>query len=221
MTLSRWPVERITTALAALPRRQIRSAAKDKSAAVLVPLCLDVHLRPAVLCCVRSTKLRSHAGEICFPGGRREAGDTDDAATALRETEEELGLSGQRVSVLGTMQPILSSGKIAVTPVVGLVAGDGHGGSLNLASLQLDMSEVSAAFTVDLQHLMDPATLVFHELSVPRKSVWVASNAIVFASIAWSLFKSNGLLQVLCKCPNEITSRLLFSVIVESSMGFV
>ena len=176
-----WPAERIASSLATLPRKKIRSAVADKSAAVLLPLCLDARLRPSVLCCVRAPKLRSHAGEICFPGGRREPQDTSDAAAALRETEEELGLPPSRVEVLGELPPILSNRRMAVTPVVGLVTGDGPGGSLTPASLVLERGEVAAAFTVDLEHLLAPSTLKFHDVVVPRESVPMRIPAFVLA----------------------------------------
>jgi 8-oxo-dGTP pyrophosphatase MutT (NUDIX family) len=102
--LRAWPAERIAAALAALPATKIRSAVADKSAAVLLPLCLDAQQRPAVLCCVRAPQLRAHAGEICFPGGRREPQDASDADAALRETGEELGLPASSVQILGEIR---------------------------------------------------------------------------------------------------------------------
>jgi len=60
--------------------------------------------RPArVLLIRRSATVKSHRAQIAFPGGRREATDTDPAATALREMEEEVGIERQRVKVLGTI----------------------------------------------------------------------------------------------------------------------
>merc|ERR1719215_2013618 len=98
-----WHLQQIEARFAALPRQRLRSALPDKCAAVLVPLCLDDQLRPAVLLCVRAAGLRSHAGEICFPGGRTDPTDKDAASTALREAEEELGIDSSDVRVLGKM----------------------------------------------------------------------------------------------------------------------
>ena len=90
-------------------------------AAVLVPL----HLKRGVLHAVfteRHHDLPRHAGEISFPGGRRDPGDADLVATALRETHEEVGLPPESVEVLGALEPIptVVTG-YAIYPFVGIV----------------------------------------------------------------------------------------------------
>lgn len=65
--------------------------------------------------------MRKHAGEVCFPGGKREPGDQDDVATALREAQEELGIDPGCVDVVVTMPPVLSKHLLSVTPVVATV----------------------------------------------------------------------------------------------------
>jgi 8-oxo-dGTP pyrophosphatase MutT (NUDIX family) len=90
-------------------------------AAVLVPLYLDreeVH----VVFTRRQEELRRHAGEISFPGGRREEGEGDLRATALREAREEIGLPVEAVEIVGALQPTptLATG-YAVYPFVGLI----------------------------------------------------------------------------------------------------
>lgn len=74
-----------------------------------------------VVLTVRSENLRSHAGQISLPGGSREAGDRDPAATALREAEEEIGLSPEQVEVIGRLGPMDLPSGFRVTPVVGLI----------------------------------------------------------------------------------------------------
>ncbi len=93
-------------------------------AAVLVPL----HLKRGVLHAVfteRHHDLPRHAGEISFPGGRRDTGDADLVATALRETHEEVGLPPESVEVLGALEPIptVVTG-YAIYPFVGIVPGN-------------------------------------------------------------------------------------------------
>jgi len=93
-------------------------------AAVLVPL----HLKRGVVHAVfteRHHDLPRHAGEISFPGGRRDPGDADLVATALRETHEEVGLPPESVEVLGALEPIptVVTG-YAIYPFVGLVPGN-------------------------------------------------------------------------------------------------
>jgi 8-oxo-dGTP pyrophosphatase MutT (NUDIX family) len=91
-------------------------------AAVLVPV-LDLP-DPALLFTVRSQEVRDHKGEVSFPGGVRHPADPDLLATALRETEEELGIRRDVVEVLGALPPThtVVSGYVIV-PFVGLLAG--------------------------------------------------------------------------------------------------
>ena len=85
------------------PRRRRRSASrKPAPASVLVPLVQRAD-GLQVLLTRRTEHLRDHAGQISFPGGRGEAADADAVATALRETEEEVGLPRQRVDVIGRL----------------------------------------------------------------------------------------------------------------------
>jgi len=90
-------------------------------AAVLVPLYLKDGELHAVFT-RRREDLRRHAGEISFPGGRYDEGERDLIATALREAEEEIGLSGQAVEILGALQPTptIATG-YAVYPFVGMI----------------------------------------------------------------------------------------------------
>jgi 8-oxo-dGTP pyrophosphatase MutT (NUDIX family) len=90
-------------------------------AAVLVALCFDNGELMAVLT-ERRADLRRHAGEISFPGGRRDEGDVDLVATALREAHEEIGLPPEAVEVIGALQPTptIATG-YAVYPFVGLI----------------------------------------------------------------------------------------------------
>ncbi len=75
-------------------------------AAVLVPLFLaEASDEPHLVLTRRRADLRSHAGEISFPGGRSDTDDSDLTATALREAEEEIGLARAYVSLLATLPP--------------------------------------------------------------------------------------------------------------------
>jgi 8-oxo-dGTP pyrophosphatase MutT (NUDIX family) len=73
---------------------------------VLVPLFLAVDGEPQAVLTRRRADLRRHAGEIAFPGGRRDPEDADLRETALREAEEEIGLARADVTVLGELSPI-------------------------------------------------------------------------------------------------------------------
>ena len=118
------------------------------AASVLVPLVArndGVH----VLLTRRTDHLRDHAGQVSFPGGRAEERDEDPIATALRETEEEVGLARRHVEVIGTLPHYTTVTNYVVTPVVGLVQPD--------FELRLDTFEVAEAFEVPLRFLMTPA----------------------------------------------------------------
>ena len=80
---------------------------------MLIPLCVkdgDVCL----LYTKRSAGLRKHGREVSFPGGRADAGDTDAVETALRETEEEMGIARSDVDVWGSMKEISASRGIKI-----------------------------------------------------------------------------------------------------------
>lgn len=96
-------------------------AGPDRPAAVMVPV-IDLP-EPALLFTVRSLEVRDHKGEISFPGGVRHGDDPDLLHTALRETEEELGIPGDRFEILGSLAPTQTvvSGFLIV-PFVGLLS---------------------------------------------------------------------------------------------------
>ncbi|KAM9377244.1 peroxisomal coenzyme A diphosphatase NUDT7 [Pholidichthys leucotaenia] len=110
-------------------------------ASVLIPLFVRSG-RLHTLMTQRSKELRTSAGEVCFPGGKRDPSDRDDVDTALREAEEEIGLPATEVQVVCTLFPIINKSGLLVTPVVGFIS-ESFCPSPNPA-------EVSAVFTVPL-----------------------------------------------------------------------
>lgn len=90
------------------------------AAAVLVPIVLH-ETGPTLLFTLRTAHLNDHAGQISFPGGRMELYDSSAIDTALRETEEEVGLARRHVDVLGTLPEYCTGTGFCVTPVVGIV----------------------------------------------------------------------------------------------------
>lgn len=116
-------------------------------ASVLIPIVM--RKEPTVLLTRRTEHLRSHAGQISFPGGRAEPEDEDAAATALREAKEEVGLSPEHVEVIGTLPIYTTVTAFLVTPVVALVTPG--------FNLHPDPYEVAEAFEVPLAFLMNPA----------------------------------------------------------------
>ncbi|SLN34650.1 CoA pyrophosphatase [Oceanibacterium hippocampi] len=124
------------------------SGKKMRPAAVLVPI-VDRPEGQSVLLTRRTPHLTKHAGQISFPGGRMEASDANPVETALRETEEEVGLDRGRIDVIGVLQTYLTVTGFSVTPVVGRVTPP--------FALTADPNEVAEIFEVPLAFLMDPA----------------------------------------------------------------
>ena len=107
-----------------------------------------------VLLTQRATQLRNHAGQISFPGGRVEPGDTDAGVAALREAEEEVGLPRERVTLLGRLAEYETVTGYRVTPVVGWVEPP--------FEIRVDPVEVADVFEVPLAFLLEPANQQRH-----------------------------------------------------------
>ncbi|MET3130852.1 8-oxo-dGTP pyrophosphatase MutT (NUDIX family) [Oxalobacteraceae bacterium GrIS 1.11] len=120
--------------------------AQATRASVLVPLVLRED-GLTILLTQRTDHLSQHAGQVSFPGGRVEPTDTSAVDTALRETEEEVGLARRHVDVLGILPDYYTGTGFCVTPVVGLIAPP--------FELRADPSEVAEIFEVPLAFLMD------------------------------------------------------------------
>jgi 8-oxo-dGTP pyrophosphatase MutT (NUDIX family) len=119
-----------------------------KPAAVLVPV-VDRPDHPTVLLTQRTAHLAHHAGQVSFPGGHIEPGDNGPAETALRETEEEVGLDRRHVRLIGHLDIYITRTGFVVTPVIGIVTPP--------FALTPDAHEVADVFEVPLAFLMDPA----------------------------------------------------------------
>jgi peroxisomal coenzyme A diphosphatase NUDT7 len=135
-------------------RPQHKSLAR---ASVLVPLFLR-HSVIHVLLTKRPEKLRTHAGEVCFPGGKQDPEDgDDDIETALREAREEVGLDPTHIKPVCRLESLESYTGLCVTPVVGLVD---PAEAAEPANLTLSKAEVEAAFAVPLGYFYDETNLI-------------------------------------------------------------
>lgn len=135
----------------------------DARPAAVLMLFADGAQGPELLLTRRGTTMRNHAGQISFPGGRAEEGDSGPAATALREAHEEVGLDPSTVTVIGELPTLwLPPSNHAVTPVVGYWTDP------------LELSSTSEHEVVEVLHqpiesLLDPA----RRFSVTHPSGWV------------------------------------------------
>lgn len=131
-----------------LHRDSIVAGTKVNDAAVLVPVVARAG-QVNLLFTQRTEHLTAHAGQISFPGGRVETHDASREETALRETEEEIGLARDRVRVLGVL-PVYELGTgFRITPVVGWIQAP--------FETRPDPYEVADIFEIPLAHFLDPA----------------------------------------------------------------
>lgn len=159
-----------------------RPAEELRPAAVLVPV-LKRETGLTILLTRRTDHLYDHAGQISFPGGRKEAHDDSPAATALRETFEEIGLAHSLVEVLGTLPEYTTVTGYRVTPVVGLVDPP--------SEFRLDTFEVAEAFEVPLTFFLDPGnhqrntmqyqgrTRHYYAMPYEQRYIWGATAAML------------------------------------------
>lgn len=121
----------------------------------------------------RPTSMRSHAGQVAFPGGKNDASDDSLLITALRETEEELGILRSSVDVLGALDDIRTVTGFTIAPWVGWLA-DG-------AAVRPNPDEVARAFAAPLRSFLGPrrGDPRWRGWSVDGEFVWGATAAIV------------------------------------------
>jgi 8-oxo-dGTP pyrophosphatase MutT (NUDIX family) len=163
-----WQPEHVADHLQ-LPRAPVQ-------ASVLVPLVVRGD-ETTVLLTQRAEHLSDHPGQISFPGGRAEPDDPTAITTALREAEEEIGLTPDFVQVLGTLPHYTTVTGYIVTPVVALVQPG--------FSLRVDASEVAEVFEVPLAYLMSPA---HHR----RHAIGEGGDTRVFLSMPWLTQAADG-----------------------------
>jgi 8-oxo-dGTP pyrophosphatase MutT (NUDIX family) len=128
---------------------ELLGEAPRRPAAVLIGLREGV--QPRMVLTVRTNHLHAHAGQVAFPGGRSEADDGDAVTTALRESEEEIGLKRGLVTPLGYLDRFETISGFCITPVVARIAAE--------AQLYPAPDEVAEVFEVPLAFFMEPANL--------------------------------------------------------------
>ena len=128
-------------------------------AAVLVAI--TDRAEPGLILTERSSRLRQHAGQIAFPGGRVDEGDADEVAGALREAQEEIALPPEQVQVIGTSDRYHTFTGFDIIPVLGVIPPD--------LPLRAQESEVANWFELPLAYALDPAHRVRHAVHYEGK----------------------------------------------------
>ncbi len=155
----------------------------DRLAAVLALIVADD--RPRLVLTERSGLLSRHAGEVSFPGGLAENGDADLAATALRETEEELGIWPSAITVVGALAPIHTHvSATLVVPFVGMLAElpplvtNAH----EIAAVHVPvLADLSAVEEQRVVHGEDGVTWRGWWYELPAATVWGATGSMLHA----------------------------------------
>ncbi|HZP21007.1 MAG TPA: CoA pyrophosphatase [Bauldia sp.] len=155
-----------------------------RDAAVLIPA-IAREPEATILLTQRTPHLRSHAGQIAFPGGKIDAADASAGAAALREAEEEIGLAPDKVRLIGYLEPYLTRTGYRIVPVLGRVDPS--------FALNLNVHEVEDAFEVPLSYLMTPANhrrgsrlhlgknRLFYEMPFENRYIWGVTAGILRA----------------------------------------
>ncbi len=127
--------------------------------AVLAPL-VEQNGKLHLLYEVRAESLRRQPGEVCFPGGKLEPGETPEEG-ALRETKEELGISPKEIQLLGPLDYMHHQGVFVMYPFLGIISQDSY------QSIVCNKSEVKEVFLVPLEYLIDHPPFVYEYQMIP------------------------------------------------------
>ena len=118
-----------------------------RQAAVIVPM-QDLAGEHYLTLIERAARLNSHAGEIAFPGGNITDEDQDALDAALRELEEEIGVSRETVEIIGQLDQVVVASRYLVTPFVGML--------VSPSNFRPNVEEVNAVLSVPVSELLEP-----------------------------------------------------------------
>ena len=183
MTLAERLRDALTTAPSAAPLPgdlpELRANASSPAAVLIA---VTDRPDPGVILTVRRDTLRTHAGQVAFPGGRIDPGE-DAVAAALREAHEELGLDPEAAEVVGSIEPYRTVTGFVVTPVIAVIPPD--------LSLSPHEHEVADWFEAPLAFLLDPANQRrqsalfqgrerhYYEIMWNERRIWGATAAMI------------------------------------------
>ena len=158
-------------------QQQLRFSSKIKSADAAVLIAITNEDNPKVLLTRRSVYLSNHAGEVSFPGGKRDPQDTSNIVVALREAYEETALNPFDVQLLGDLPMQKARNGMLVKPVVGLIPPE--------VQLTPQPSEIDRIFFASLSSLMN-APPIPYEVRYAHQSLYFPSMRVE-NEIVWGL----------------------------------
>lgn len=168
-------------------RQGIGFAPSPRRADAAVLLAITREAQPRILLTRRASHMRHHAGEVSFPGGRREDGDTSNIVVALREAFEETGLNPFQVELLGELPSQRAKSGLWVKPIIGLIPPD--------VDLTPQPDEIERIFYVELMQLIKAEPLPY-PVQISQQQYYMPSfqldNEIIWgltARILVSLFR--------------------------------
>ena len=156
-------LRQISSQLHYLPPQEIQPEEGEREAAVLLAFTREPD--PCLIFIKRAEHMNSHGGQVAFPGGKWERGDTSLLDTALRESWEEVALAVEEVEPVAKLPQRRTRLNVQVTPYVGYINPD--------LPLLADPSELDAIFQVPLSYLLDPNNLIKKQVDVLGRWCWM------------------------------------------------
>lgn len=160
-----------------LLQQRLRFSKRTSPAQAAVLIAITQEKNPKVLLTRRSVHLNHHAGEVSFPGGKRDLGDTSNIVVALREAQEETALNPFDVELIGDLPMQRARSGMSVKPIVGFIPPQ--------TELIAQPTEIDRIFFASLQQLMH-APVVPHEVKFANQSLYFPSLQID-NEIVWGL----------------------------------
>ena len=173
-----------------LLQQRLRFSKRIQFADAAVLIAITQETEPKVVLTRRSMQLSQHAGEVSFPGGKRDPSDTSNIVVALREAQEEIGLNPFDVKLLGDLPMQRSRSGLSVRPIVGLIPAQ--------VNLVAQPTEIDRIFFASLKELIDVTpsphkvhfarqTLYFPSMQVENEVVWGLTARMLISLFQYGL----------------------------------